>query len=908
MESIAEYILISSFHGSLAILAILLLRPLLKKGPKQFLCLLWLLAFVRLLLPFQLHSSFSLQPDPVILTEIQQEEVAVIPSESVPDVFEDAVPNEEGIPQIEENLPEHISGDKSENSGKSISMLPLFGWIWLVGAALFLFFSIYSYCRLRLAVRDAIWVGDAWESEHIETAFILGFLRPRIYIPMGMDDNTRQYILIHEETHLDKGDQWLKISGYLTLALHWFNPLVWIAYSLLCKDIELACDERVVAHMDLTERKAYSKALLTCSANHIHLSACPVAFGEVSVKERIKAVLKYKKPALWLTILSAVTLIFIAVCFVTSPEEKSMEAPELSASAPAKEGPVADLSVSEIQDTCEQSIEELVLRKGLNLREHTVIKSDSRHYASGTYLIEYLSYGEDYLYHHIPVKEEDQSFGVLSQGDVQAVLGNQGWLRQDSVPVWTPDAFLSQYSPKGKQISFPEGTGVLDPYTLSCQAQWEVDGHSCSGTLTYQFAEDGTLQQIQRKFTFSDEEGKAVQYQNILMVVPKYFSEIEEQIEATARFSVNPKQLEERELHAQQPTDIPSNFTPYDLDYMLGSDHMKWELLNSCWTLDFGVRNQTPVSADLVFLISQANQDSGIQGSVAIGDHYYLEKLENNKWIQYSPLSDGKNVLTPVNIEKGTRIHLNWEDSYGALPGGYYRIGAYYTLDAGDQGSDQKFAYAKFRIFELEVWDNINFCREGIKNLLAEENYHLTVHDVHRGNNRPEQNFFMHSDIWKHGGDYLRLISSYELKDHKFRFVNGSSIVDGVAYLLEYEGEDFSQLLSREPTDYAGNMELGTLFYDFSDGPVRDAVRNGNQITVDCDSRIVRGTDHSEILFSFDSSGKLQSIQRISVTADGDRCVEGEVTVHKDSPEEISRTIQDANAGKSVNIKSYSEK
>ena len=143
---------------------------------------------------------------------------------------------------------------------------------------------------------------------------------------MGMTPEEQRYILAHERTHLDKGDHWFKMVGFLALALHWFNPLVWAAYILLCKDIEIACDERVVQFMELDERKAYSAALLNCSTNRAHFAACPVAFGEVSVKERIKSVLSYKKPSFWISLVGVIAIVFVAVCLVTSPARKDAAA------------------------------------------------------------------------------------------------------------------------------------------------------------------------------------------------------------------------------------------------------------------------------------------------------------------------------------------------------------------------------------------------------------------------------------------------------------------------------------------------------------------------------------------------------------------------------------------------------
>lgn len=254
MRALFSNLLTASVSGSIVILAVLVLRLVLRKTPKKFICMLWMVAGLRLLLPVPLQSRFSLQPPTIRLPQSETLQTYLVP-------------------------------------------------LWCIVAVSLLCASLISYAHLRRQVKDARKIRGGWECEGLETAFVLGFLKPKIYIPAGVSDNTRQQILAHERTHLDKGDHWIKLIGFLALVLHWFNPLVWVSYILLCKDIEMACDQRVVQFMDLPERKAYSAALLDCSTHKVHYAACPVAFGEVSVKYRIKSVLSYKKPAFWISLL-----------------------------------------------------------------------------------------------------------------------------------------------------------------------------------------------------------------------------------------------------------------------------------------------------------------------------------------------------------------------------------------------------------------------------------------------------------------------------------------------------------------------------------------------------------------------------------------------------------------------------
>ncbi len=318
MNILFQNILTASFHGSIVILTVLVLRLVLKKTPKKFLCLLWLLAFARLLMPFEIRSDFSLQPEyaPVAQAQWQQlQDYDSLPEANVPAEVPVAVTPVEPQPQTETVMVQL-------ETRREVNWFSLLPWLWVGVASLFLVYTVYSYVRLRLQVREAVKIPGGWECDRIETAFILGFIRPKIYIPMGLSKMVRKHILAHERTHLEKGDHWYKMLGFIALALHWFNPLVWVAYILLCKDIEMACDERVVQFMELQERKEYSAALLNCSTNRTHLAACPVAFGEVSVKYRIKSVLKYKKPGFWISLAGVAAIAFVAVCLVTSPTEK----------------------------------------------------------------------------------------------------------------------------------------------------------------------------------------------------------------------------------------------------------------------------------------------------------------------------------------------------------------------------------------------------------------------------------------------------------------------------------------------------------------------------------------------------------------------------------------------------------
>ena len=284
--------------GSVMILAVLLLRPLLCKAPRNISCVLWVLVILRLLLPFQLESPLSLQPQQLTETTTVTQWAETVPAPDVQPV------------QLEDPV------IQSKIQPETLAAI-----VWSCGIlAIGLYVSI-SYCLLQYRVRDAVRSSDGtWESDRIGGAFLLGYLKPRTCLPTGLSNQDRQFILAHENAHRQRGDHWWKLLGVLALSIHWYNPLVWLAYVLLCRDIEVACDQRVIRTMALEERKSYSFALLNSGKRLSGFLAYPVAFGEISLKSRIKNVLNYRKPSLCITAIALVITATVAICFMTTPE------------------------------------------------------------------------------------------------------------------------------------------------------------------------------------------------------------------------------------------------------------------------------------------------------------------------------------------------------------------------------------------------------------------------------------------------------------------------------------------------------------------------------------------------------------------------------------------------------------
>ena len=309
MEAVFERILQISLSGSVIVLAVLVLRLMLRKAPRRAVCLLWMLAVLRLLVPFEIQSDWSLQPEPVefapptVQTEYFDSGTSHVRPAN-PEILGDAV--------------EYPLEPLPEKQAEPKDLLP---WLWLAGVGLLAAHGALSYLRMKRRVRGAVILEEGvWVCAGLDTAFVLGFFRPQIYLPV-LEAEERELVLLHERQHIRRLDHWWKLAAFAAVSLHWFNPLAWVTYVLMCRDMELACDQETVRGMDNEKRKAYSAALLNCAARRSGIAACPVAFGEISVKERIKMVLNYQKPGFWVTLVALIAAVAVGFFLLTSPKE-----------------------------------------------------------------------------------------------------------------------------------------------------------------------------------------------------------------------------------------------------------------------------------------------------------------------------------------------------------------------------------------------------------------------------------------------------------------------------------------------------------------------------------------------------------------------------------------------------------
>ena len=330
MEDLFFAFLRAGFWGNVIIVLVLLLRLCLRKAPRQLICILWLLAAVRLVLPFSIESRLSLQP------EVPEFSDTVIQQPVLPPVDRPVTPPvTPPVSQPEQNdtpMPE---------PPKTVTLRQALPYIWVAGAGALAVYALVSYLLLKRRLRTAVKEADCWITDRVKGAFVMGYIRPRIYLPVTVEPQDRPFIVSHEQAHIARGDHWWKLLGFVCLCLHWYNPLVWVSFVLFGRDTEVACDERVVWGMELEARKAYSMALLNCGRQLSGLTAVTLCFGKESLKQRIKNVLSYRKPGFWITAVAGMLAMAIAIFFLTSPKVRTPDPtdPTDGTTAPTTQAP-----------------------------------------------------------------------------------------------------------------------------------------------------------------------------------------------------------------------------------------------------------------------------------------------------------------------------------------------------------------------------------------------------------------------------------------------------------------------------------------------------------------------------------------------------------------------------------------
>ena len=302
-----------SVSASFIVLAILLLRLFFKKFPKWIFVLLWGVVAIRLVCPVFLESDMSLIPSATVISKAPDS----------PRPYFDS-----GVSVLDDPVNEYLHGYYFEGITRPMgyfdNVMEIFSNVWIIGMILLFIYTFYSCYRIKSKIYTAVrFRENVYQSENVDSPFVFGIINPKIYIPFNMSEKELDIVISHEKAHIYRKDHLWKPLGFLLLTVHWFNPLMWIGYVILCRDIELACDEKVIKELDCDLRVDYSEALLSMSVSRRNISACPLAFGEVGVKDRVKTILNYKKPGFWIIVVAILVCLVVSVCFLTNPKIKN---------------------------------------------------------------------------------------------------------------------------------------------------------------------------------------------------------------------------------------------------------------------------------------------------------------------------------------------------------------------------------------------------------------------------------------------------------------------------------------------------------------------------------------------------------------------------------------------------------
>lgn len=606
MTELFLQILNMSLSASWLVLAVVALRFLLKKAPKWVNVLLWGLVAFRLVCPFTLESALSLIPSAEVIS---------------PEIMTDATPTiTTGIEAVNSYvnpiLTETFAPEPAASANPLQIWIPIASILWCIGMALMLLYTAASYGRLRYRVRMAIRVkGNIYLSEYVDSPFVLGIFKPKIYLPYHMDEPDRTHVIAHERTHIRRRDHWWKPLGFLLLTVHWFNPVMWAAYILLCRDIELACDERVIKELGTDQRADYSQALLHCSVSHRSIAACPLAFGEVGVKERVKNVLSYKKPAFWVIVLCLVVVVIVSVCFLTDPLNDDL-----------------------IQQVVEQD-------------GYTIISQESKNI---NLVIQKAWLPEDCLTLDGHTFEEKEIVPYSAYADNVLYLKHVGYEDETKEHLTFTFDFVTESPEDGK---------LLLPYQVSTE----------NGQITKTYNCDVLRNEVwDNKETYSDAA---------YLLIP----------DSGGSFCVNIR----TEIYENAGHHIAFMLTDFnELTYEDGSPESADA---SDLPITMVLYDAFRTRAFLTFHYSGSLSDNGLQ----ISEAYTLEQLVNGSWEELPRLSENPELHPVVEVDSANYDawnSLSWEEDYGRLPDGTYRIKKDITLTTDAGSTETRPYYAEFTI------------------------------------------------------------------------------------------------------------------------------------------------------------------------------------------------------------------
>lgn len=925
LQEVFSTVLNMSLTGSAVICFVLTARLLLRRAPKVFSYALWAVVLFRLLCPVSFSSSFSLLNLTSAAVSGSEGIVTSVEYAPVLDMYQfdrEPVAAEEGAPEIQKNHVEEQSNlSIPENRAEAaptpdaVSQQataepvrePIYYAviIWLVGIGVMLSYNIYSYRKLGKKIVGAVRLRkNIYLADHIPSPFVMGIIRPRIYLPSALEPSERKYIIAHERYHIRRKDHIIKLIAYAALCIHWFNPLVWVAFALSGKDMEMSCDEAVIRKFGPQVRADYSASLLRLATGHRIIAGTPLAFGEGDTKGRVLNMAKWKKPSFWVIVCAAIVCIGVLAACAMNPTEENRQAETNETTAPSETEAALWIADMAPEEACQKAIDALI-----NAESYYILyeyQSESFEEGGG---IEYRRYGNDLLTDYT----DDRLLGSSIYFDgVYGMFYGDYWALEEEKSEYDPNAWLTRWAPEDKEISFPEGSGMVNGNTIVFDAVWPHQMNpekEYQGTFTYTFNADGSLASVQRKYVLMENgEGTSVTTDWITVMEEKP-EDTYAAIKAIADQCISVNELEYYRNHKETVTEIPSNKTSFDLDYTLGSASMRWKFRNGDWQFAFGSENATPTSATLF------HRESG-EGhkSLTAEEGFWLEELVDGKW-QYVDealtKTDSPEVGVSVSWNTTDSYQIDWSDSYGALKPGYYRVGRYYTVTMNSGETETNVCYAKFRIMDDTFDELLKKCKTAFESLLNGESYHVYVTDWM---SQHEYSYYMTTEVWKNGSDYLsdtRYVNRTDPNILEGR--NGAMMRDGLKYRLKWSGERVtSPIASWQSNTYLDetNFQLWSFSLEWYDSGIEAVVQNGNQISIiekyDFDDMY----ENTEITLTFDEDGKLIAMSRAYLPtrdcAEKDKVIDVEVVVRDTDATEIAKTIDGQDLSKPMSF-SYAD-
>jgi len=641
MSALFLKILNLTINASWLILAVIAARLLLKKAPRWISCLLWGLVAVRLLCPISLESVLSILPS-----------AKVVPDniEMVQDPHIDS-----GVRIIDNAVNPVIEKSFSPDAASSVNPMQVVVFmgsiIWLTGMTVMLLYALISYILLRRKVRASVAMNDrVKECDEVDSPFILGIIRPEIYVPSGIDENTLELVIAHEEAHLKRHDHWWKPFGFVLLAIYWFNPLCWVAYILLCRDIEAACDEKVIKDKDREYMAAYSQALLDCSVNRRIIAACPLAFGETGVKERVRGVLNYKKPAFWVIIVAVVACIVVAVCFMTNPKSRYYD---ITVKIPA----------GSESDTVWYSDEE-VSPKG------NTLKLDTGNFYRGVLILQAVEGSTDVV---------EQTAQLQSNTPVTFQVQPGVWYRvglRINLKIGNGDIFLKVRA-KNAEVRIASEDNSIEQAAMEREAQARAEQEE---------AEKREVAERERRLLQDGlEENLGIEYEYVgdsyLVEGDMVFAYKKELSGRTPNAAYDTKYIvltnnDDITFEQVDRSFYSSNSTDFLRDTIVIGMHLIDEQgeADNPIGLRMYAKDVTPIGCTLVFSQTGGN----VTGELQTGQWYEIQvRNAHGEWIDNSSKDveiAWEDIAYLISNDDTTKMDLNWEYLYGRLNDGHYRI------------------------------------------------------------------------------------------------------------------------------------------------------------------------------------------------------------------------------------------